>query len=165
MAKFLAGKFSQTELEASSRAFSDLGPNQLDEEDDLQVAEFMEAVEKMKLGKAVGPDGVPAEVFKNSTLAKHELFFFLRQVWRHECVPRSLALCMFVMIYKRKGSSDDPAAYRAIGLLNHAYKILTLCLLNRIVKETDWFLSDWQAGNLSVNFNQVIVNLLNSMWM
>ena len=53
---------------------------------------------------------------------------------------------MFVMIYKRKGLSNDPSNYRVIGLLNHAYKILSICLLQRIVTETEWFLSDWQAG-------------------
>ena len=57
----------------------------------------------------------------------------------------SLVLCAFVMIYK-KGSSEDCANYRAIGLLNHAYKILSVCILHRLVAETDWFLSDWQAG-------------------
>ena len=36
--------------------------------------------------------------------------------------------------------------YRALGLLNHSYKILSICLLNRLVKETSWFLSDWQSG-------------------
>ena len=35
---------------------------------------------------------------------------------------------------------------RVIGLLNHAYKILSVCILNRLVAETDWFLSEWQAG-------------------
>ena len=96
----------------------------------------------MKRHKAVGPDGIPAEVWQNSELAQNELFFFLKNVWDLECVPKSLVLCVFVMIYKKKGSSDDCSKYRAIGLLNHAYKILSICLLNRLVKETDWFLSD-----------------------
>ena len=50
------------------------------------------------------------------------------------------------MIYKHKGSSDDPSCYRAIGLLNHAYKVISICLLKRVAAETDDFLSDWQAG-------------------
>ena len=95
----------------------------------------------MKNQKAAGPDGIPAEVWKNSVLAQSELYFFLRQVWTHECIPKSLVLCMFVMIHK-KGSVDDCANYRAIGLLNHAYKILSVCLLNRPLKEVEWFLSD-----------------------
>ena len=36
--------------------------------------------------------------------------------------------------------------YRALGLLNHAYKTLSQCLLARLEQETQGFLSDWQAG-------------------
>ena len=106
--------------EEASKAYADLGDNPFDDEDELPVAEYLNAAARMKSNKAAGPEGVPAEVFKNSTLAKHELYFFLKQVWRHECVPQNLVLGMFVMIYKRKVSSDDPANYRAIGLLNDA---------------------------------------------
>ena len=93
-----------------------------------------------------GPDGIPAEVWKGSAVANRELFFFLQHVWDQECIPKSLVLCLFVMIYKNKGSRDDPDKYRALGLLNHSYKILSVCLLNRMMTETDWFLSEWQAG-------------------
>ena len=95
----------------------------------------------MKNGKATVPDGIAAEVFKHSELARNELYSFLQQVWAHECVPKKLVLSMFVMIYK-KGSNDDPKNYRAISLLNHAYKILGICLLKRLVAETGWFLSE-----------------------
>ena len=50
------------------------------------------------------------------------------------------------MIYKNKGSSNDPKMYRCIGLLPHAYKILSLVMLERIMEECSAFLSDWQAG-------------------
>ena len=100
----------------------------------------------MKRGKATGPDGIPAEVWQNSTVANNELFFFLRHVWEQECVPKTLVLCVFVMMYKKKGSRDDPEMYRALGLLNHGYKILSVCILRRLVAETDWFISEWQAG-------------------
>ena len=50
------------------------------------------------------------------------------------------------MIYKKKGSHNDCSKYRAIGLLNHAYKIMTVVLLRRLVVECQDFLSDWQAG-------------------
>ena len=61
-------------------------------------------------------------------------------------MSKTLVLCMFVMVYKKKGSSEDCSKYRALGLLNHAYKIMAICLLNRMNTETDWFLSEWQAG-------------------
>ena len=50
------------------------------------------------------------------------------------------------MIFKRKGSHNDCAKYRAIGLLNHAYKIMSTVLLRRIVEECKSFFSEWQAG-------------------
>jgi hypothetical protein len=99
----------------------------------------------MKKGKAVGSDNIPVEMWKNSTLAQQELFFFLQQIWRHECVPHNLVLCAFVMIYK-KDDSNVCDNYRVIDLLNHSYKVLSICLLNRLMKETSGFLSDWQAG-------------------
>ena len=53
--------------------------------------------------------------------------------------PRSLC-------YKHKGNVNDPKMYRCIGLLSHAYKILSLIMLERISEECLGFLSDWQAG-------------------
>ena len=115
-------------------------------DDPLTHKEFCAAIKHMKRRKSAGPDGIPSEVWQGSKVAQNELFFFLKHVWDQECIPKSLVLCVFVMIYKKKGSRDDPNMYRAIGLLNHAYKILSVCILNRLVAETDWFLSEWQAG-------------------
>ena len=142
--QFLAGKFKATELEAARKEWEPLG--QPDREDTLTVEEFRAAIKHMKKHKATGPDGIPAEVWKGSVVASSELYFFLKNVWEQECIPKTLVLCVFVMVYKKKGSRDDPNMYRALGLLNHAYKILSVCLLNRMVAETDWFLSEWQAG-------------------
>ena len=50
------------------------------------------------------------------------------------------------MLFKDKGSADDPTKCRCIGLLNHMYKALSQCLLVRIDAEAGGFLSDWQAG-------------------
>ena len=143
--EYLEGKFSATELEKAREEYEDLGANTLREEDQLTIKEYLDAVQRMKTDKAVGPDGVAAEVFKHSQLAREELYCFLQQVWRHECVPKNLVLGMFVMLHK-KGCSDELSNYRALCMLNHDYKILSICLLKRVVAETEWFLSDWQAG-------------------
>ena len=95
--KFLQGKFSSTQLEVARDEYADIDTNDLNEEDDMTISEFMDVVSHMKTEKSAGPDTIPAEVYQNSSLAKHEMFFFLRQVWRHECVPESLVLCMFIM--------------------------------------------------------------------
>ena len=50
------------------------------------------------------------------------------------------------MLYKNKGSREDPSKYRCIALLNHAYKVLSIILLGRLLQISDGFLKDWQAG-------------------
>ena len=57
-------------------------------------------------------------------------------------MPPELVRAAFVMIYKNKGSRDDPSKYRCIGLLPHAYKILSLVMLERVMKECSDYLSD-----------------------
>ena len=89
----------------------------------------------MKNSKALGEGVIPAEVWKNSEVTKDELFEFLSEVWNKEQVPANLAVCVFIMIYKQKGSHNDCAKYREIGLLNHEYKIMVTILLRRIVEE------------------------------
>ena len=44
-------------------------------EDTLSYEEFEKAVKRMEPRKATGPDGVSAEVWKNSALANRELYF------------------------------------------------------------------------------------------
>ena len=50
------------------------------------------------------------------------------------------------MLYKNKGSVNDPSKCRCIGLLPHAYKLLSVAMLERISNECADFPSDWQAG-------------------
>ena len=142
---FLAKKFEQTEQEKLRADFEAL-PQCQDATENLTREEFEKAVKRMKKCKATGTDGVPAEVWQNSSVAKEKLFQFLEQVWNKESVPAELAVGIFVMIFKGKGSSDDCSGYRCIGLLNHAYKILTVILLQRLVEQCEHYFSDWQAG-------------------
>ena len=108
--------------------------------------EILEGLRKMPNGKACGIDGIPAEVFKNSPKCKKLLIELLKKIWRTEEVPVQFAKAVFVMLYKNKGSHNNPAKYRCIGLLCHAYKVLSQCMLARLNEETAGFLADWQAG-------------------
>ena len=50
-----------------------------------------------------------------------------------------------------------------IGLLNHSYKILSIYLLQRLIKETEWFLSEWQAsfrGNRGCRDNSLLLRVI-----
>ena len=65
-----------------------------DPEDDITREEFENAVSRMKNSKSTGPDEIPAEVWKHSTVAKEDLFQFLQSIWRKEKVPANLAVCV-----------------------------------------------------------------------
>ena len=58
----------------------------LDEPDEpetpkLTIDEIEESVKGLKAGKAAGPDGVPIEQYKNSRIARNELFKVLSSIW------------------------------------------------------------------------------------
>lgn len=61
-------------------------------------------------------------------------------------MPVNLAVAKFVMLFKQKGSANNPKKYRCIGLLNHEYKLLSCIILSRILQASEGFLQDWQAG-------------------
>ena len=103
-------------------------------------------IRTLKRHKAVGPDAIPVEVFKRSATANRMLLDLLQRMWQEEVIPPSFGRAIFIMLYKHKGSKNDPTKYRCIGLLNHAYKVLSCILLGRIMRETNGYLQDWQAG-------------------
>ena len=138
--EFLQRKFSATELEKARAEFEDLP--EVEEEDRITWKEYCEAVEHLKDSKAPGADAIPVEIWKGSTVAKQALYEFLQKVWSKESVPENLVVCIFIMIFKRKGSHNDSSKYRAIGLLNHAYKVMSVVLLRRLVEECGQFFSE-----------------------
>ena len=71
--------------------------------------------------KACGPDGIPVEVYKLSDPCREMLEQLVRKIWLSEEVPEEFGKAIFTMIFKNKGSSNDPTRYRCIGLLGHAY--------------------------------------------
>ena len=141
---FLEGKFQATKTESTRDPLEDLGPQLI--ADPLTEYAFVRALQKLKKGKACGPDGIPGEVFCECEQAARELYRILNMIWSREYVPPELVRASFVMLFKNKGSVNDPSKYRCIGLLPHSYKILSLILLERIQNECGHYLSDWQAG-------------------
>ena len=142
--EFLQGKFQATDAEAERDPYAELGPQLI--ADPLTEQAFVRALKRLKKGKACGPDGIPSEVYLNCENAARELYELLKIIWEHEYVPPELVRAAFIMIFKNKGSPDDLSKYRCIGLLPHAYKILSLVMLERVMNECKGFLSDWQAG-------------------
>ena len=103
----------------------------------LTAAQFNKGLQKMNINKTVGPDRIPTKLYKQSQTCRNLLFQLLQKIWLEEEIPVAFARATFVMLYKNKGSSNDPSKYRCIGLLSHSYKVLNQCLLQQLERETD----------------------------
>ena len=109
------------------------------------LMEVEACVKQLKKGKAVGPDTIPVEQFKASKTATTELWHVIQSIWREEVMPEDFVLAEMLMHYKKK-SKEDRSNYRALGLLNHSYKIFAMVLLIRMLPYIEPKLSDMQAG-------------------
>ena len=96
-------------------------------------AEIQKAINQMSNGKALGTDGIPAEVFKkcSSCLLPHLVDLF-EAIWNEAAVQQDFKDATIVHIYKRTGDRSCCDNYRGISLLSTAGKILARVLLNRL---------------------------------
>ena len=117
----------------------------LPDEDVVTWEEFDECVRALRTGRAPGIDETPVEAYLASSSAKLELFNVVQLIWKTEDIPADFVHAIFIMLYK-KGSRDDFANYRAIGLLCHAYKVLSVLVLHRMQPALEERLPDSQAG-------------------
>ena len=95
--------------------------------------EVQTAVKKMKVHKAPGIDGLPAEVYKHGDdhlLEKLTSLFTL--CWKNGVVLRDLRAAVIVALYKSKGEKSDCSNYNGVTLLSIAGKILAHVLLDRL---------------------------------
>ena len=113
--EFLAKKFAATTTEMHERPPMEKLPDTKHNGDTITKSKILNGLRKMPNGRACGPDNLPAELFKHSNLCREYLCEILQEIWDSEQVPVNFACANFTMIYKHKGSSNDPTRYRCIG--------------------------------------------------
>ena len=95
--------------------------------------EVMEAMNKMKLGKAAGPSEVNMDVIiASGTFGVGVMKKLCQRVLDGEGMPEEWKTSVVVPIFKGKGDVMDCGAYRWVKLLGHAMKIVERVLENRI---------------------------------
>ena len=86
----------------------------------------------LKLRKAPGVDGIPADLIRASGLNAVEALYRLSvKIWCDCSWPDIWKIQEIVLLHKG-GSPKDCTNYRTIALLSHASKILLIILLNRL---------------------------------
>ena len=84
----------------------------------IQEAEVREALKKMKGGKAMGPDGIPIEVWRClGDIAIVWLTKLFNHIFRLNKIPNKWRRSILVLIYKNKGDIQSCTNYRGIKLM------------------------------------------------
>ena len=101
--------------------------------DDPTLQEVLDAIARLKNGRAAGPDGIPPELLKcaNYPVAA-VLHSLILMVWREGRVPAEWRDGIITALYKGKGSKADCCNYRLITLLSVPGKVFAHMLLARI---------------------------------
>uniref|UniRef100_A0AAG5DNL5 Reverse transcriptase domain-containing protein n=1 Tax=Anopheles atroparvus TaxID=41427 RepID=A0AAG5DNL5_ANOAO len=110
------------------------------------VEEVTGAVKQLKLNKSAGSDGLGAELFKMGqerlAICMHQLIV---KIWEQEELPDEWKMGVIHPVYKN-GDRLDCANFRAITVLNAAYKILSRILYCRLSPLASDFVGSYQAG-------------------
>ncbi len=84
----------------------------------LERSGIMEAVRKLKLGKAPGSDGITAEMLNyGGEIVVDWIVWMCNLVWEQSKVPKDWRKAIIIPVYKGKGKREECNNYRGISLL------------------------------------------------
>jgi hypothetical protein len=88
------------------------------------VQEVREALKRMKVGKAMGPDGISIKVWRClGDLAIIWLTKLFNNIYRSNKMPEEWRRSILVPIYKNKGDIQSCTNYGGIKLMSHTMKL------------------------------------------
>ena len=119
-------------------------------DDPITEEEILEALRKIKSGRAPGRDGITGGVLKTFLAFNSILKFFVRffnLVLESGVFPSGWSNALIFTLYKGSGNRNDPDKYRGIALLSHIGKLFSRVLAARMRRwSEDSKLSPFQAG-------------------
>ena len=125
-----------------ARLFNFKSTAQLVTEESVEVT-----MKRLPLGKASGPDNIPAELIYYGGSAMVRVFTkFLTLVHKTSTIPSEWRNATIVPVYKNKGSPSDIAMHRPIALTCTGRRLYERVLLPELVHLAIATLDDTQAG-------------------
>ena len=115
------------------------------EVESVSKEEVMENMQRMKNGKAVGPDDIPVEVWK--CLGESALKFrtkLYNRTMESERMPEEWRDSVLIPIFKNKGDVQSCSNYRGIKLISHTMKLWERIVEKRL--RSDLKFSNQQYG-------------------
>ncbi|KAJ8704761.1 hypothetical protein PYW08_012081 [Mythimna loreyi] len=102
------------------------------------MEEVREAVNGMKNGKAIGPDGIPVEVWKLLRVDGWVwLALFFNKLLQEEAIPDEWCNSSLVPIFKNKCDVFECNNYRGIKLMSHTMKVWEKVIERRLREESE----------------------------
>ncbi len=109
--------------------------------------EVEEAIARLKCEKAVGMDGITAEMLKYGGDAVVDVMLLIcERAWIKGEVPDDWKKAITVPLYKSKGSRGECSSYRGISLLSVPGKVYGRILTERLKEVTEGIVSEEQGG-------------------
>uniref|UniRef100_A0A8I6Y6K2 Reverse transcriptase domain-containing protein n=1 Tax=Hordeum vulgare subsp. vulgare TaxID=112509 RepID=A0A8I6Y6K2_HORVV len=103
----------------------------------IQACEVKEALKRMKVGKAMGPDGIPIEVWRGlGDIAIVWLTKLFNLIFRSNKMPEEWRWSILVPIFKNKGDVQSCTNYRGIKLMSHTMKLWERVIEHRLRRLT-----------------------------
>ena len=97
------------------------------------IQELKKAINRMKPGKAPGPDNIPLELLTHGGPGLiNRLMLLVLKIWETKTLPSDFRDVNIITIFK-KGDREDCNNYREISLLSIASKIFARILLDRLL--------------------------------
>ena len=91
---------------------------------EIERTEVLEALRKMKKGKAVGPDDIPIEAWRVvGEVGVETLLNIFTEIMETEKMPEEWRDSVLVPVFKNKGDILDCGNYRGIKLMAHTLKM------------------------------------------
>lgn len=104
-------------------------------------------VRKMKRGKAPGPDGLPAEIYKAGALPMlHHVLALTTKTALHAREPDSWRGGRLIPLHKGKSAKSDPTGYRSIFVSNFVTKMYHSVLRDHLVDVWQQTITHLQFG-------------------
>ncbi|CAO2043645.1 unnamed protein product [Urochloa humidicola] len=103
----------------------------------IQEVEVEEALKRMKGGKAMGPDGIPIEVWR--CLGARAIVWLTKLfnlIFRANKMPEEWRRSILVPIFKNKGDVQSCTNYRGIKLMSHTMKLWERVIEHRLRRVT-----------------------------
>lgn len=103
----------------------------------IQETEIEEALKRMKSGKAMGPDGIPIEVWR--CLGARAIVWLTKLfnlIFRSNKMPEEWRRSIVVPIFKNKGDVQSCTNYRGIKLMSHTMKLWERIIEHRLRRVT-----------------------------